>query len=214
MNYNFENMDSIIFDLDGTMWNSVKPICEAWDIILQKHPEISKRTVTEEDLNGCMGLPMYDISAKLFPCETRQVQMSVMDELCAFENKYLEKKGGILYPKLKETLAALSVKYKLYIVSNCQDGYIEAFMKAHDTKKYFLDTECWGRTRLPKGESNRLLIERNKLKHPVYVGDTQGDAQSAIDAGIPFIYAAYGFGEVKKYDARIDSFDELLDILN
>ena len=87
-------------------------------------------------------------------------------------------------------------------------------MKAHDTKKYFLDTECWGRTRLPKGESNRLLIERNKLKHPVYVGDTQGDAQSAIDAGIPFIYAAYGFGEVKKYDAKIDSFDELLDILN
>ena len=70
MNYNFENTDSIIFDLDGTMWNSVKPICEAWDIILQKHPEIGKRTVTEEDLNGCMGLPMFDISATLFPCET------------------------------------------------------------------------------------------------------------------------------------------------
>ena len=32
--------DSIIFDLDGTLWNSSKPICEAWNIILDRHKEI------------------------------------------------------------------------------------------------------------------------------------------------------------------------------
>ena len=31
--------DSIIFDLDGTLWNSSKPICEAWNIILDRHKE-------------------------------------------------------------------------------------------------------------------------------------------------------------------------------
>lgn len=51
MNYNFENTDSIILDLDGTMWNSVNQYVRH-GIILQKHPEISKRTVTEEDLRG------------------------------------------------------------------------------------------------------------------------------------------------------------------
>ncbi len=211
---NFKNIDSIIFDLDGTMWNSAKPICEAWNIILKRHSEIKRAPIIEKDLDDCMGLPMYDISAKLFPNETKQVQVDIMDELCEFENGYLAEVGGTLYPKLKETLDKLSKKYKLYIVSNCQEGYIEAFMQAHDTQKYFLDTECWGRTRLPKAESNKILIKRNNLKNAVYVGDTQGDADSAKGAQIPFIYAKYGFGKVKEddCDATINSFEELLSI--
>ena len=29
-----KSYDGIIFDLDGTMWDTRKPICEAWNIIL------------------------------------------------------------------------------------------------------------------------------------------------------------------------------------
>ena len=53
--------DSIIFDLDGTLWNSSKPICEAWNIILDRHKEIVREPITIEELGQCMGLPMYDI---------------------------------------------------------------------------------------------------------------------------------------------------------
>ena len=41
-------------------------------------------------------------------------------------------------------------------------------------------------------------MERNGLSEAVYVGDTQGDANSCKEAEIPMIYAAYGFGEVEK----------------
>lgn len=207
--------DGIIFDLDGTMWDTRKPICEAWNIILSRHAEIHRAPVEEADLNDCMGLPMYDIAAKLFPNEEETVRNALMDELCAFENGYLAEKGGILYPHLSETLYALGQKYPLFIVSNCQDGYIESFLTAHLMSDFFKDTECWGRTLLPKGESNKILIERNNLKNPVYVGDTAGDAKSAEDAGIDFIYAAYGFGEVSqdRYVAKIDAFSELEKIL-
>ncbi len=210
-----DKYDSIIFDLDGTLWNSSKPICEAWNIILKRHKEITRKPITIEKLGGCMGLPMYDIAAKLFPQEKENVRNALMDELCEFENGYLEEKGGVLFPKLRETLEQLKEKYRLFIVSNCQDGYIEAFIKAHHFSDIFEDTECWGRTRASKGVSNKILIERNKLNTPVYVGDTSGDAQSAKDAGIDFIYAAYGFGEVsdKDYIAKIDSFEELKNIL-
>ena len=162
-----------------------------------------------------MGLPMYDIAAKLFPQEQEQVRNALMDELCTFENGYLAERGGILYPQLAETLYTLSKKYPLYIVSNCQDGYIESFLTAHLMSDFFKDTECWGRTFLPKSESNKILIERNNLKNPVYVGDTAGDAKSAKDAGIDFIYAEYGFGNVSKdcYVAKIESFAELAEIL-
>jgi len=56
------------------------------------------------------------------------------------------------------------------------------------------------------------IIERNQLKNAIYVGDTLGDAKSAIDANIPFIFARYGFGDVEKYDFVIDAFNEMLKI--
>lgn len=66
---------------------------------------------------------------------------------------------------------------------------------------------------MSKGESNKILIARNHLQNPVYVGDTAGDYQSAIDARIPFIYAAYGFGEVRDCDYKIQSIRELPEVV-
>lgn len=209
------DFDGIIFDLDGTLWDSTGAICETWNMILKKHPEISREPVTKKELFECMGLPMYDIAARLFPKEKEEMQRALMDELCEVENRYLAAHGGILFSGLETVLSVLKEKYPLYIVSNCQDGYIESFIKAHNLADCFADTECWGRTRLPKGESNRLLMERNHLQNAVYVGDTASDAQSAKDAGIPFIYAAYGFGEVplQDYDYRINDIRELPELL-
>ncbi|MEW8993698.1 HAD family hydrolase [Clostridium sp.] len=79
-------------------------------------------------------------------------------------------------------------------------------------KKYFIDFEHPGRTGLTKGENIKLIINRNNLKNPMYVGDTQGDRNAARTAGIPFVYAAYGFGKVEDYDYKIDKFPELIDI--
>ncbi len=87
--------------------------------------------------------------------------------------------GATLYDKLEDTLKVLSKKYKLFIVSNCQDGYIETFMKFYNLDKYFVDFECPGRTNLSKAENIKIVIERNNLKHPVYVGDTQMDCDAA-----------------------------------
>ena len=203
--------DGIIFDLDGTLWNSTKAICDTWNVVLARYPELN-RSMTIEELYGCMGLQMYDISAKLFPNLSKDMQKKLMDECCEYENEYLSIHGGELYEGLEEVLITLSAKCPLFIVSNCQDGYIECFLKAHNLSKYFVDTECWGRTRVSKGESNKILMNRNNLTHPVYVGDTVGDAQSAIDAGIPFVYAAYGFGSVNQYEYMINSIKELLTI--
>jgi phosphoglycolate phosphatase len=203
------NIDSIIFDLDGTLWNSIAGICEAWQTVLANYPNITK-VVTPEDMQGCMGLPMDEIGRKLFPELDEALQSQLMKEFCETEQVYLEEHGGMLYPKLEETLEKLSQYYKLFIVSNCQDGYIQAFFKAHSLNKYFSDFECWGVTGLSKGETNKIIMARNELKNPIYVGDTQGDAQSAKVAEIPFVYARYGFGTVEEYDYAIDRFEELL----
>lgn len=53
----------------------------------------------------------------------------------------------------------------------------------------------------------------NHLQNCVYVGDTKGDCEAAKAAGIPFIFAAYGFGNVGTFDKEIGDVRELLEIL-
>lgn len=80
-------------------------------------------------------------------------------------------------------------------------------------EKYFKDIECFGATGLSKGENNKLIIRRNGLKQPVYVGDTQGDSQAARQAGIPFVFARYGFGDTEDYDTAIDHCAQLVELM-
>lgn len=204
-------MDSIIFDLDGTLWDSRKTVSKAWTEVVKATP-YAKGEVTEEDLKGTMGLQIRDISKKLFPYLDEVKQLELIKKCCKNEQIYLIKEGGKLFNDLENVLEKLSKKYKLFIVSNCEEGYIESFYSYHKLDKYFLDFENPGRTNLSKGENIQLIIERNDLKSPVYVGDTQGDRDAAAYASIPFVYAEYGFGNVDNYDYKISDISDLLKI--
>jgi phosphoglycolate phosphatase len=204
-------MDSIIFDLDGTLWNPIDTVLTSWNSILKDHPMVRKE-LTSEDFRSTMGLQIQEIGKILFPSLTEEEQKQLLKECCALETEHLGEKGGELYSGVEKVLKALANKYKLFIVSNCQDGYIEAFYKFHQLDRYFIDYENPGRTGLSKGENIQLIMERNSLSAPVYVGDTEGDKQAAQYAGIPFVYAKYGFGNVKEYDLSINQFEELVDI--
>jgi phosphoglycolate phosphatase len=201
-------MDSIIFDLDGTIWDSIDTVLQAWNSCIKEDP-INKE-FTRADFEKTMGLQMHDISKKLFPDLEEDVRPALIAKFCLTEQKYLKKLGGTLYPNVEEVLSNLSKKYKLYIVSNCQDGYIESFYEFHKLEKYFLDFENPGRTGLSKGENVNLIIKRNNLSSPVYVGDTEGDLNAARYVGIPFVFATYGFGQVSEYDEVIEKFEDLM----
>lgn len=206
-------LEAVLFDLDGTLWSSSPEICIAWNRVLDRHPELKRGPITEDELASCFGLPMTEIARKLFPELLEENKQTLMDECCIEENEYLSVHGGTLFPQLEETLAKLKEKYQLFIVSNCQSGYIECFIKAHKLEKYFDDIECWGNNNLPKGENNKLIMQRNGITKAVYVGDTSGDEESARVAGIPFIFAAYGFGEAIAPDETIYAFAELPQLL-
>ena len=207
-------MKGIIFDVDGTLWDSTEMVAVAWNKVI-KDEGIEHKELEEKDLKKEFGKPMEEIGESLFPEMPKDEMMKLMEKMLKYENGLVAAGPCVIFEGVQETIKKLSEKYPLYIVSNCQDGYIEAFIKAHKLAIYYSDTECWGRTRAPKAVSNRPLIERNNLSNPVYVGDTAGDAKSAKDAGIDFIYAEYGFGDVSKdsYVAKIESFAELAEIL-
>ena len=199
----------IIFDVDGTLWDSAKPVAESWTLMLERrYPELA-RIITPDDMYRNMGKTMDAIGADLFPGLAPDKRDEVMDACMRYENEYLADHPGVTYPNMKETLAALSREYGLYIVSNCQEGYIEALMAACGIASYISDTECIGATGRPKGDNIRLVMERNGLEKCLYVGDTAMDQEAAGKAGIPFVFASYGFGQASGAEAVIGSLVEL-----
>ncbi|TWT25915.1 HAD family hydrolase [Planomicrobium sp. CPCC 101110] len=204
-------MDSIIFDLDGTLWDSREAIAISWNQVFEGLEEGSF-SITKDDLTAMMGLQIDEIGEKLLPHLPPDKRKELLDRCSIVENDYLVEHGGTLYPEVGKVLESLARKYKLFIVSNCQEGYIEAFLKYYGFEKYILDFENPGRTGLLKGENIKLVMERNHLTAPVYVGDTQKDYEAAELAGIPFVYAEYGFGQVQAADYKIRNFRELADL--
>ena len=203
---------AIIFDLDGTLWDSTASIRDIWNAVIEQETKKPSR-LTQEDIRALMGKTMEDIAAALFPNESKSEQDRLIGLCGEAECKQLRVRGAVLYDALEETLKALSENHSLYIVSNCQDGYVQAFMEAHNVAAYFSDMEMNGRTGNPKWDNIRLLMERNGLTKAVYVGDTEGDQKAAKLAGIPFIHAAYGFGSVSDPEGIIHSLRELPDCL-
>ena len=198
---------AIIFDLDGTLWDSAQAVVDSWNEKITYFPDIDYY-ITMEQMYGYMGKTMEEIGLSFFNTVSKERALELLKICMDYENLYIEEHGGVLFEGLEETLAALKDEYFLAIVSNCQEGYIEAFLKHHKLEKYFDDTENYGRTKRCKGDNIKLLVERNNVD-AVYVGDTMGDYDATMQAGLPFIHAAYGFGTVPEGTAKIDDIREL-----
>lgn len=198
----------IIFDMDGTLWDSAASVAGCWTEVLKNQYD-SVRIVTEDDLQSVMGLTMDKLAAALFPNVEESLRMQMLEDCCNAENAYLEQHGAVLYEGLEDVLKQLQKDYHLYIVSNCQSGYIEAFLTYYGFGHYFEDIECYGNNQLKKGDNIRNVVERNHLEQAVYVGDIQGDYDASCEAGVAFIHAAYGFGTIEQEVAKIISLQEL-----
>lgn len=204
-------MDSIIFDVDGTLWDSTEIIADAWMEYLREKEHMDME-LTAEQLSKLFGQLLSDIAKAIFPDLPEEEQLRLIDGCCQAEHEALLKKCAPLYENLEETLKELSERYPLYIVSNCQAGYIEVFLASSGFGKYFKGHLCPGDTGLAKAE-NLVQISRDyNLKSPVYVGDTLGDYNACQKAGVPFIFASYGFGEVEHPWKTISKPMDLLDI--
>lgn len=204
-------MDGIFFDLDGTLWDSTIEVEKAWNEILERK---GHRTVKAEELKKEFGKPIEEIMRNLFPKMEREERNQLTEELLEYQNQKMETAPCKFYPQMKEVLADLNKTYPLCIVSNCQSGYIEAFLKNAKIEDLILDHTCPGDTGLGKGKNIRILMEKHGLQNIVYVGDTRGDEKACEEAEVPMVFATYGFGEVTQEHKSIQSLSELRKVLS
>ena len=200
-------IDSVIFDMDGTLWDAVDSYCKIWDTTFAEVGIVAPH-VTREQLLTHMGQYLEQILAALAP-DAGDKLPELMARLEENERTMMKTLGGRLYPGAFETVEELSKKYKLFMVSNCGEFGLDNFLDFTRLKPFFTDWLTHGGTRKPKAENIRDLVRRYNLKRPVYVGDTQGDADQAAAAGVEMIYASYGFGTVSHPDEVIPSITRL-----
>ncbi len=202
----------ILFDLDGTLWDSSVQVTNAWNQTIREKTDRSEQ-FTVDDMHNFMGRTMEAIAALMFPSLPDSERIAILNLCSEDEIAYLEnpENGDIpaLYPDEHTIIRALAKEYTLGIVSNCQEGYIETYLKQISFADAFSDTECAGRTGKSKGENIRLVMQRQGITDCIYIGDTQGDADAAKQAGVTFIHAAYGFGQVDACAAALDDIRSL-----
>lgn len=205
--------ESLIFDIDGTLWDSRALVAEGYNIQLEAEG-LSHLCVTAEDLKPLFGKVMTQIADVIFASIPKEDRYDLMQRCMATENRHLhENPCHIGYPGIRETMEKLSKQYRLFIVSNSQCGYPELCMEKLGIGDFITGHLCFGDTGTSKGKTIRTLMERHNIEHCAYIGDTQGDYEATLEAGVPFIWCTYGFGKPEGYDGKIERFADLLTAL-
>jgi phosphoglycolate phosphatase len=201
-------IDALIFDLDGTLWDSSASCAKGWNQALGGLG-VKDRVITDQDIQSIMGLPKDQIFEKAFPETPLEKRALIADACYEREIAVLRSEGGALFPGVDPGLKRLAARYPLFIVSNCAQDYLDTFFEASGLRSLFRDTECYGATGKPKGDNIALLVRRNELGSPVYIGDTAGDQIAAQRARVPYYHVDYGFGEPQAACLRFSDFEEL-----
>lgn len=205
-------IESIIFDVDGTLWDTTEVVAQAWNKAISEVGGTAA-VVSAAVLRKEFGKTMKAIADSLFPDADEQTKDRLMEKCCIYEHEALEESTeNLLFPDVVETIQKLAKVYRVFIVSNCQSGYIELFMRKSGIESYIQDWECFGDTGKGKGENILSLMRRNQITDAVYVGDTQGDYEATQKAQVPFIFAKYGFGQAEGCERAINGIKELLDL--
>lgn len=199
--------EAVLFDLDGTLWDSSREVLLCWNRVLSP----LGRNITAEELSRLMGLTPREIGDVQFPDLPPRERYALTDRCLDAESPYLFERGARLYPQVRETLRLLHQRYFIGLVSNCTEEYAKAFFHAHGLSSLFDDHETAGRTGLDKGENISLLLARNDIRRAVYVGDTAKDLAAARAAGIPFLFASWGFGALPEDQPSLTRFSELVE---
>ncbi|MGM9885753.1 MAG: HAD family hydrolase [Lactococcus sp.] len=210
-------MKNLIFDYDGTLHDCVKIYTPAFRYAyteLVNDGLAPKKTFSDAEISQWLGYSAREMWAKFMP-ELSIEQSQYYGKLIGQKmDKNVADGVAELYPETLSVLTALKNKgYRLIMLSNCQEAYMEKHRTQFGLDAYF-DAYYCAETYdfIPKPQ----IFEQIKSRFDgefVMIGDRFHDMEVAQVYQIPFVGCLYGFGQAGELDNATYKIHTILDLL-
>jgi phosphoglycolate phosphatase len=211
-------IENIIFDLDGTLVDSLPGI--EYAIRSAVNSVCPKRGPFQ--VGPFIGPQIRDIFLRIFPViEENELESLVKEFRKVYDNGGWQR--SVLFDGVQDTLIKLeNLKIRNYLVTSKPKLPTEKILDLLKIRNHFVDMVCPDSVIpafLSKSDATSWLIAKHGLNYEkiLSVGDTNGDKIAAINCGIRFAAASYGYGDYENDSAviefRMSTMPELLDII-
>lgn len=185
----------IIFDLDGTLLDTVEDLRYCVNLLLEKH---GYKTVSSQEIVKCLGYGAKQLVYLAAGKPDKETHEKLFAEYVPMQEKS-DNRYTCLYAGLDEMLIKLkSLGFKLAIVSNKPDSVTQIVVN-QKLSKYGFDFVTGNRPELfnPKPDKSCVEYCLSSLgidkKDALFIGDSEVDVQTFVGAGIDGIGVTWGF---------------------
>ena len=202
----------LIFDLDGTLWETLDTTLEASNEIVRENPEVKE--ITMDTVVKGMGLSSKENAKNYMPYLDEEIAINYIKMISDRNFELIKENGAHIYDGVYDTIKSLSKKYKLGIVTNNYDEYAKVFLDKSNLGKYFTDYMGAASYSITKGEAIKKMVDKYNEDNSYYIGDIKKDMKAAYEADINFIHAKYEFEKDLDTNLYINDIRELEELLN
>lgn len=184
----------VIFDLDGTLLDTLGDLTDAVNYTLQQY---GLHTWTAADIRRFVGTGARRLIE--LACDGKGDVDAILSAYKQYYDAHCQIKTAP-YPHIPEVLETLSKKYPLAVVSNKPDAAVK-LLCADFFPKLFARGETPDCPRKPAPDMLTKAMAELGVDDCIYVGDSEVDVITANNAGIPCVSVLWGFRDRDEIEA-------------
>ncbi len=212
----FDSVRAVLFDMDGTIIDSVDNIVRCWVWAFRQ----KGIPVTREQIYNYLGRTADDIMARIASSEEERELLAEVYRLARICGEKTWREDVKLYPGVKETLEYLRNKgYRLGLVTSSHADRTYEFLEYFGIRDYFDVIQCYEEGAPGKPDPYLLLRALEKLdvepSQALYVGDSLVDCLAAKNSGMVFVLVRRPWAPRNSARCRPDVvIDEIIELKN